>query len=873
VPLDPENDATVVLPKVEALPKAHAFVVSKVHADTQRFAPGTLLASRYRIIARLGKGGMGEVFRAEDIMLGQPVALKFLPENARGNLNLLTRFYDEVRIARQISHANVCRVYDIGEIEGQPYLSMEYIDGEDLASLLRRIGRLPGDKAAELARKMCAGLAAAHAQGVLHRDIKPGNIMIDGRGEPRITDFGLAAVASAIEGREIRNGTPAYMAPEQLEGREVTVQSDLYALGLVFHEMFTGKAAHEAETVAELTTLRKSAQLSKSSTLVGDLDPAVERAMQACLHPDPAARPKSALELARMLPGGDPLAAALAAGQTPSPELVAASGSTDALEPRKAALMVVAVIVGMAGLMALIRAWGGPISLPLQYPPDVLVDRARHVLRVAGYTQPAADSAWNFTTDADFSAYMLRFVKRRKQWAAIFGKHPTEMHFWYREALRPFAPNGDSLGSVNPANPPLLQEGMTRVESGLAGELIQFNAVPPQHKAAVVSATPIDWRPFFELAKLDMAKFSLATPEWTSPTGSDARVAWTGVLPMQYETPGDVPLRVEAASFGGRPVYFHVVYPWLRATRDVGMAPPQTSLASRIGSVVRILIALVAGLMAFVHWKTGRGDRKGAWRTGIIAGTLVLAQVLLSLHYNSNVLSHVQLALGVSLFWALVTWALYLSIEPWVRRYWPESLVSWTRLLQGKTSDPLVGRHVLLGLLLAPAFGLFLVVRNHLLNDALRAESSGVSGALLMGTNMVLNRFLNVLLNSVILALGLLFLLFVLRILLRKEWLAMAAMVAIGGGMQAAGGTAPFLYSFPFQCASYLCIGLALRKGVLPGVVLIFAIDLMDNFVTTDFAAWYGQSSWMAPALLVALAVWSYRTAVNGQPLFASAKQ
>src|SRR5437763_7697923 len=156
--------------------------------SNERFPPGALLASRYRIISRLGKGGMGEVFRADDILLGQAVALKFLPESAKGNINLLTRFYDEVRIARQITHANVCRVYDIGEVEGQPYLSMEYIDGEDLASLLRRIGRLPADKATEFARKMCAGLAAAHAQGVLHRDLKPANIMIDGRGELRIAD-------------------------------------------------------------------------------------------------------------------------------------------------------------------------------------------------------------------------------------------------------------------------------------------------------------------------------------------------------------------------------------------------------------------------------------------------------------------------------------------------------------------------------------------------------------------------------------------------------------------------------------------------------------------------------------------------------------
>src|SRR5690349_10314503 len=207
--------------------------------STERFPPGALLASRYRIISRLGKGGMGEVFRADDLILRQPVALKFLPESAKNNLNLLTRFYDEVRIARQISHKNVCRVYDIGEVDGQPYLSMEYIDGEDLSSLLRRIGRLPADKATEFARKLCAGVAAAHGQGVLHRDLKPANIMIDARGELRVTDFGLAAIAEQLHADEIRNGTPAYMAPEQLTGSEVSAQSDLYAVGLILYEMFT----------------------------------------------------------------------------------------------------------------------------------------------------------------------------------------------------------------------------------------------------------------------------------------------------------------------------------------------------------------------------------------------------------------------------------------------------------------------------------------------------------------------------------------------------------------------------------------------------------------------------------------------------------
>src|SRR6202035_3591386 len=165
---------------------------SRISSSTQyvsegRFLPGRLLEGRYRIIALLGKGGMGEVYRADDLTLGQPVALKFLPDEAARDQGLLERFKNEVRIARRVSHPNVCRVYDVGDMEGHTFFTMEYVDGEDLASLLRRIGRLPEDKALDIARQLCAGLAAAHTKGVLHRDLKPANIMLDGRGQVVIT--------------------------------------------------------------------------------------------------------------------------------------------------------------------------------------------------------------------------------------------------------------------------------------------------------------------------------------------------------------------------------------------------------------------------------------------------------------------------------------------------------------------------------------------------------------------------------------------------------------------------------------------------------------------------------------------------------------
>ena len=215
------------------------------------FTPGSILADRYRIIGLLGRGGMGEVYRADDLKLGQPVALKFLPRALASDPVRRERFFAEVRITRQLAHPNICRVYDIEDFEDQPFLSMEYIDGEDLASLIKRIGYLTNQKALEITRQLVAGLAAAHDRGVLHRDLKPANIMIDGHGRVRITDFGLA-IAAEDESQALEMfGTPAYMAPEQFAGKGASVRSDIYALGLILYEIYCGKKVFAAPTIPE----------------------------------------------------------------------------------------------------------------------------------------------------------------------------------------------------------------------------------------------------------------------------------------------------------------------------------------------------------------------------------------------------------------------------------------------------------------------------------------------------------------------------------------------------------------------------------------------------------------------------------------------
>src|SRR5262245_40630440 len=272
------------------------------------------------MVALLGRGGMGEVYRADDLKLGQPVALKCLPATVERDPERLQRFMEEVRVSLRVTHPGVCRVFDIGQVDRRHFLSMEFVDGEDLGSLLRRIGRLPEDKAVDIARQLCDGLAAAHDQGVLHRDIKPANIMIDGRGRAKLMDFGLAGAFIGIGGAEARAGTPKYQAPEQLDGKALSERTDLYALGLVLYELFTGKSAFDLRD-EDQRRARSSTPTSPSSHVSG-LDPLVERAILRCLESDPAKRPQSAALLAAMLPGGDPLAMMIAAGETPSPELV-----------------------------------------------------------------------------------------------------------------------------------------------------------------------------------------------------------------------------------------------------------------------------------------------------------------------------------------------------------------------------------------------------------------------------------------------------------------------------------------------------------------------------------------------------------------------
>src|SRR5438132_2142556 len=336
-----------------------------------QLTPGTILGDRYRIVSLIGAGGMGQVYRADDLKLGQSVALKFLAHHGDS-----ASLYEEVRIGRQVSHPNVCRLYDIAEVDGRLFITMEFVDGEDLASLLRRIGRLPSEKALMLTRDICAGLAAAHDKGVIHRDLKPANVMIDGRGRARVTDFGLALAAGSASDSA---GTPAYMAPEQLEGTPASVKSDIYALGLVLYEIFTGRRTFDATSTSELIARQRRGDFTRPTSVTRDVPAVVERVIVRCLEAQPTNRPSSVEEILRELPGFDPLAAAIAAGETPTPGMVAAAAKTGDLPASIAWTMFAIAVAGFAAT-AIVSERTLLHEVSNMKAPEVLQERSRQLL-------------------------------------------------------------------------------------------------------------------------------------------------------------------------------------------------------------------------------------------------------------------------------------------------------------------------------------------------------------------------------------------------------------------------------------------------------------------------------------------------------------
>ncbi len=344
-------------------PPEHASFTRTLETTSDELTRGTLFAGRYEVIEELGQGGMGRVYRVFDSRIKEEVALKFLRPEVAASPRTLERFRNEIRLARKIVHKNVCRMFDMGEERGTPFITMEYVAGEDLKSFIRRVGHLPVGKTVHLGREIAEGLTEAHKTGVVHRDLKPGNIMIDRNGDAKIMDFGiarsLAGGGTTAEGAII--GTPEYMSPEQVEGKEVDRRTDIYALGIILFEMVTGRAPFEGTTPFSVANKQKSEPPPDPATLNPQVPADLGRIILRCLEKPAEARYQTTVELLADLAAVE---AALpttdgtterAAGRTPSRVKPKTSREiTVKLTPRKVIIPAAAILV-LAGAFLLWR--------------------------------------------------------------------------------------------------------------------------------------------------------------------------------------------------------------------------------------------------------------------------------------------------------------------------------------------------------------------------------------------------------------------------------------------------------------------------------------------------------------------------------------
>lgn len=836
--------------------------------EKARFAPGTTLNKRYRIIGLLGRGGMGEVYRADDLKLGHPVALKFLTEKLSNDKAMLARFHSEVAMAHRVTHPNVCRVHDIGDVTTSSgnlhFLSMEYVDGEDLSSLLRRIGRLPADKAVEIANQLCAGIAAAHEAGVLHRDLKPANVMLDGKGRVRITDFGLAGFADTIRGEEVFAGTPAYMSPEQFAGKEVTTKSDIYALGLVLYEIFTGKRVFEANSLQELQRLHESSSPTNPSNWVKDIDPLVERVILRCLEKKPSKRLASARQVADALPGGDPLAAALAMGETPSPEMVAAAPTEGRLRPAVAVACLGAILIGFVLYTQFYKGIWRLRHGPLEKSPEVLNERASEIARKLGYAELPVDRAYGFDRNENYLQYIQEHDSSVTRWDKVAAGEPAAVYFWYRQSPRYLVPYNREF--LTPNDPPLLISGAVDLTLDHRGRLLSFQAVPPQVDEATGPAPAPDWSALFVEAGLDITKFTPTASKWLPPFNSDSRAAWEGVYPY----PSQFPLRIEAAAYRGRPVYFAMIGPWDKPAH-LGLSQP----SSGVFIILLYMTLLFTGAwLARRNLRLGRGDMKGALRLALYFFSTFFLSWVLSTHHLPTAAEFglFEFALAFAFSFSCGIWLLYLALEPYVRRRWPHRIIAWSRLLAGNFRDPLVGRDLLIG-------GLFSIIYSWLVNALI--ISAGwlglpvgkplvVDWPTLYGLRGLISSLLFHQRSVIVIAFLLLFTLLLLSRLLRKEWLTFLVAWLI----------------FTFIVGNTLNVQLAIdwcwtgiytafwviiqaRFGLLATVSFLLWVQLLYYFPTTpDFSAWYAQGTIFVLVVYLAICGYGFYTSLGGQKVF-----
>ena len=505
--------------------------------------------------------------------------------------------------------------------------------------------------------------------------------------------------------------------------------------------------------------------------------------------------------------------------------------------------------------------------VPLENSPEVLASKARDIAKTLGYTERPADTASGIRVQSDYLTYMRGKVKG-DELARLVSHPPSPLEFWYRQSPRPLVTDDGSGGLVAAHEPVALLPGMIRIDTDLDGRLRRFRATPPEHEADPASKTPADLTPLFSAAGLDPAPLQPAAPEWTALSDTDTRAAWTGSYPGRK----DLPIRVEAAAFHGRAVSFEIIWPWTKPSRT----PEEEGLASTVQLIIVVLVLIAAAMVARYNWRAKRSDSRSAVRIGLYcAGTSLLTWILSAHHVaSSDELTLAYQASRSAAFLFALFLLLYLALEPWVRRYWPQTMITWSRLLAGRWRDPLVGRDILFGAVCGIAYCLLIQgyewISLHLGNP----DFSDFNVSNFMGVRAPAAAISQRLANALTSGLELFMLLFLLRILLRRQWLAalvfVALLVYVDTGSNQYPTTAAMIGATALFVVIYiLFVLIMLRLGFFALITTLFVVNgTLSLFLTLDIGQWYGQSSLIVVVLLCALAWWGFHLSLAGRPLF-----
>lgn len=828
--------------------------------EEKRYAAGDLVADRYRIVSYLGGGGMGRVYRADDLKLGQSVALKFLTCEDRHRDRLMEYFRNEVRMARAVTHPSVCRVHDIGESDGEVFISMEYVDGEDLTTLLRRIGCFPRDRGLRLAAELCVGISAAHQAGILHRDLKPSNVMIDGRGRVKIADLGIAMPAPPRDARNVdQAGTPGYMAPELAAGEAPSVQSDIYALGLIIYEILTGRYPFDQKRDPRE---RKELTADPPSAHVEGLDPVVDQVVLSCLSPDPRERPTSAYQVATSLLGRDPLTVRMDDRETPSPDTVMLSTALES--PPKVA--VACWGIGLVALLAVMLLADQTFLIPkvgLDKPPAVLVDRAQEIIQQLDADGGMTGRAKGYEVNAAGVDYILEDSGDDTWRERLEHARPYLVHFEYREGENWRRLRGP-LDQPSLIEDPGASSRIVRLRPD--GRLLLYRALPGHLEDESTDGALVNWDILLSTAGLDRERRRHVSPMFSAPVSADSYQAWEG----EFAEDPEFTIRVEAAALDNHIVYFELMPPWRGARGD-----PVTDSAGIIPSTSQIgmrhlifIILLVGGIvLARRNLKAARGDRRGARRLAYLMAVLVVMEWILDAEHAGDLVveaGSIMLCLRSAVFSAGVIWVLYIALEPIVRRYWPHAIISWTRLWSGRHGDALVGRDVIIGGM-AGAFIVLLLQFNILLNQQMGwaaalplMAQSGYEIGIPMGPRFAAFVTVGALSDATWIGLLLLMIMLLARMILKHQALSMIAFVLITTVVFAV--VSPWVVAFPVATNLIIALGMTVvfaRVGLLAAVSALFALCLLINSpLTLNMSAWYAETGAFAPVVL--LIVWTY---------------